>query len=385
MSGSLLIVLMLGWIAIRNVRNVNREAQLQNEAKTETVTLIKYDKKTVEVTGILFKVAALIFLVSSFLAERVWAEAGIIVFPAGFATIILCAYYWIGKKYLKRLHQYGYIVPENAKDYGDLLENLPKADVGYVEPEPYNRRSKFFGLVCMFMLAVMLVVVVWYYSSWYFMRDNVWIMVTLLALVALVWFLMARKFKKQMNNELYKEDVEIDKNRKNRMSSEGAVFLIAIMILVSGFAIMLADSMIRYIYNSWVDSDRSDVRNVQIALERAYDELTALEMDGRDDAGFDAETVGAGDWQNSKEQLEAGVDITEWGAPRDVYQEKVAEYLGISDFSELKDDFRSAKGEAVLYAELEKGLIRVSLPNLYREVNMPITISSEKNIKCLEK
>ena len=384
MAGSLIIVLMLGWIAIRNIHSLGKEEQLLKESKAETATLIKYDSKTVKVIDILSKVAAIIFLVAWYLAENVWAEVGMIVFPAGFATIILCAYYWIGKNYLKRLHQYGYIVPENAKDYGDLLENLPKEDVGYVDPEPYNRRSKVLALVCMFMLAVMLMVGVWYYSSWYFMQDNVWVMVTLLALVALVWFLMARNFKKQMNHELYKEDVEIDKNRKNRMSSEGAVFLIAIMILVSGFAILLADSMIRYIYNSWVESDRDDVRNVQIALERAYDEMTDLEMDERDDAGFEAETVEAGDWKNSKEQLEAGVDITEWGAPQDIYQEKVAEYLGISDFSELKDDFRSAKGDAVLYAEMKGDLIRVSLPNLYREVNMPIIISSEKNIKCLE-
>ena len=86
-------------------------------------------------------------------------------------------------------------------------------------------------------------------------------------------------------------------------------------------------------------------------------------------------------WEVSRTQLAEGVDITNWGVPQDIYQEKVAAYLEISDFSELKDDFRSAKGDAVLYAKLEKGLIRVSLPNLHKEVRMPIIISSEKNIK----
>ena len=66
---------------------------------------------------------------------------------------------------------------------------------------------------------------------------------------------------------------------------------------------------------------------------------------------------------------------------QDIYQEKVAEYLGISDFAELKDDFSVAKGDAILYAELKEDLIRVSLPNLCREVHLPIIIYSEKESK----
>ncbi len=121
------------------------------------------------------------------------------------------------------------------------------------------------------------------------------------------------------------------------------------------------------------------MRNVQLVMEQAYDEMLALEKERI--AGTGSQDVLQADWESSIKQLEAGVDITSWGVPQDIYQEKVAEYLEVSDFAELKDDFSVAKRDAILHAELKDGLIRVSLPNLYREVHMPIIISSEKENK----
>lgn len=121
------------------------------------------------------------------------------------------------------------------------------------------------------------------------------------------------------------------------------------------------------------------MRNVHFALEQTYDEMLVLEKESV--AGTSLETVLRADWESSIKQLETGVDITEWGAPQDIYQEKVAEYLSISDFAELKDDFSVAKGDAILYAELKDGMIRVSLPNLCREAHLPIIIYSEKESK----
>lgn len=380
MASSLIVVLLLGWIAIRNIHNLGKEEQLLKETKAETATLIKYDNKTVKLINILSKVAAVIFLVACYLAETVWPEAGMIVFPAGFVLIILCAYHWCGKQYLKRLHKFGYIVPENSKEYDSLLERLPKAEVKQIDREPYNRRSKVFWMLCMFAFVVMLAVTVWYYCSWSFMEDNAIFMVVVLAVTDLFWLFAALRFRKQMSNEAFKEDVEIDKNRKNRMSLEYAVLLIVIMLLLTGFVKTTAHSMTKYIYNAWVDADRDEVRKIQSALEQAYDELV---LDNEEQDSDDSKNEGTmlDNWEVSRTQLAEGVDITNWGVPQDIYQEKVAAYLEISDFSELKDDFRSAKGDAVLYAKLEKGLIRVSLPNLHKEVRMPIIISSEKNIK----
>lgn len=380
MAGSLIVVLLLGWIAIRNIHNLGKEEQLLKETKAETATLIKYDNKTVKLINILSKVAAVIFLVACYLAETVWPEAGAIALPAGFVLIILCAYHWCGKQYLKRLHKFGYIVPENSKEYDSLLERLPKAEVKQIDGEPYNRRSKVFWMFCMIIFVAMLAVNVWYYCSWSFMKDNAIFMVVVLVVADLFWLFAALRFRKQMSNDAYKEDVEIDKNRKNRMSLEYAVLLFVIMMLLTGFVKTTAHSMTKYIYNAWVDADRDEVRKIQSALEQVYDELIALETVEQDGVGGNEITT-ADNWEVSKAQLAEGVDITNWGAPQDVYQEKVAEYLGISNFAELKGDFRAAKGDAVLYAKLESGSIRVSLPNLYREVSMPIIISSEKNIK----
>lgn len=380
MASSIIIVLMLGWIAIRNIHSLGKEEQLLKKTEAETATLIKYDNKTVKLINILSKAAAIIFLVACYLAETVWPEAAAIAVPAGFVLIILCAYYWGGKQYLKRLHKFGYVVPERSKDYDDLLERLPKAEVKQIDWEPYNRRSKVFWMLCMVTFVAMLTVNVWYYCSWSFMKDNAIFMVVVLVVADLFWLFAALRFRKQMNNDAYKEDVEIDKNRKNRMSLEYAVLLMVIMLLLTGFVKTTAHNMTKYIYNSWVDADRSEVRKIQSALEQVYDELVS---NNAEQESGDSKNEGTmlDNWEVSRTQLAEGVDITNWGVPQDIYQEKVAAYLDISDFSELKDDFRSAKGDAVLYAKLEKGLIRVSLPNLHKEVSMPIIISSEKNIK----
>lgn len=358
---------------------MNREQELRREGGKESVTFIKYDAKTVRLLNVLCKIVAVVFLVSGYLAEKVWPEAGMIVLPTGFILIILLVYHWCGKQYLKRLNRQGYIVPERAADYEGLLENLPKVDVIEYEEETYNKRSKVFWIICIVMSIVVFAVALWFCYIWSFLGDSIVMMLIFLGVAELFWLILTWCFRKQMSNEKYKEDIETDNSRKSRMSSAGAIVLIVFMVWVTGTAMMLADAMMKYVYNSWMEKSRDEVRNVHFALEQAYDEMLVLEKESV--TGTSLETVLRSDWESSVKQLETGVDITEWGVPQDIYQEKVAEYLGISDFAELKDDFSVAKGDAILYAELKEGLIRVSLPNLYREVHMPIIIYSEKESK----
>lgn len=379
MGGSVLITLLLGWFAIRSIRNMNKEQGLRREGKTGSITFIKYDAKTVRLLRVLCKIAAVVFLVSAFLAEKVWVEVGMIVLPAGLILVFLIVYHWCGKQYLKKLNSEGYIIPERAADYGGVLENLPRTEIKQLEPESYNRRSKVLWIICMFAFFILLAIAVYFCYCWSFMKDNVPVALLILGVPGLLWLIFALVFRKQMSNEKYKEDVEIDNCRRDRLSLGPAIVFIVILFWGSWGAILLADAMMKYVYNARVEASRDEVRNVHFALEQTYDEMLALEKESVVSTGY--EEVLRADWESSVKQLETGVDITEWGVPQDVYQEKVAEYLGISNFAELKDDFSVAKGDAILYAELKDGMIRVSLPNLCREVNMPIIISSEKENK----
>ena len=379
MGGSVLITLLLGWFAIRSIRNMNREQELRREGKTESLTFIKYDAKTVRLLNGLSKIVAVVFLVSWFLAEKVWVEVGMIVLPAGLILIFLIVYHWCGKQYLKKLNREGYIIPERAADYGGVLENLPRTEIKQLEPETYNRRSKVLWIICLSAFLILLAIAAYFCYCWSFMKDNVPVALLILGVPGLLWLILALVFRKQMSNEKYKEDVEIDNYRKDRLSLGPAIVFIVILFWGSWGAILLADAMMKYVYNARVEASRDEVRNVHFALEQTYDEMLVLEKESV--AGTSLEIVLRADWESSIKQLEMGVDITEWGVPQDIYQEKVAEYLGISDFAELKDDFSVAKGDAILYAELKDGMIRVSLPNLCREVNMPIIIYSEKESK----
>ena len=120
----------------------------------------------------------------------------------------------------------------------------------------------------------------------------------------------------------------------------------------------MVGSMTDYLFKSKVEKSVTDVRHVQQVLSSVY-----VDMKNRD---FDM------DGNASVQEMLKGVDITTWGTPKDSFQQEVAAVLGIEDFSELKDDFYAADGDAVVYVKLVDDEICVQILNVYDKVEREI-------------
>lgn len=370
MIGALVIFFVIMWILTRDLRLNNRQQYLLEYAQTETATLIKFDGWTVWLLGILVIGSVFAFLAS--VAMVYYAKvsgAAVFAFMFGVLFFILLAYWLRGKTYLSRVTKYGYEIPWHSRDYGFILENVPHTEVT-LEQEPYNRRSKVFFLIFVYIWLCFLAVNVWLCCDWNFI-GGIEIFLVVLIIIDLYWLYKALQYRKQISNEEYKEDIEIDKYRKDRISLEKAIFDLVVMLLVFWGIKATAFNYVDYVYHAQVEGDRHKVEEIHSTMELVYRELM-----GQDEKGQPASEEILEDCENIYQQLMEGVDITNWGIPQDAYRKKVAECLGISDFSQLKEHFRSVKGEAVLMAQLEEGKLALYLANLPKEVNRPAWVKS---------
>lgn len=171
----------------------------------------------------------------------------------------------------------------------------------------------------------------------------------LVSIIDVVLSVYCVTFFRQTNEKRYKDDVELDADRKNRMPLVEGVLTIFILLVLSGAGKHTAHSMTNYVFRSRVSTDITMVQSIQRSLVTAY---VIFENQSKDAS-----------WEKRKDELIHGVDITTWGVPEDEFQMEVANMLGISDFSQLKGDFYNADGEAIVYVQIEGHTLKVELKN----------------------
>ncbi len=258
-----------------------------------------------------------------------------------------------GHSYLKRLEKYGYEIPDNKKDYDYLLEMLPRKRQGTKNLSSdgnYNKCSLILAVSSLVVLCVLIGYNIWFLLDWRCMVQGERIVTFgMMSPVDIVLLINCIKFFRQVNEKYYKDDVEIDYTRKNRISfMEG----ILIIIVLSVGALIVKDtysSMTEYIFKARVSSDIERVQNIERVFDMAY--ATLGEQDD------------TSEWETTYNALIAGVEITTWKKPQDIFQKEITKELGISDFSELKDDFRTVVGDAKVYVQLEDGNFVVEVLN----------------------
>ena len=258
-----------------------------------------------------------------------------------------------GISYVRRLKKHGYQVPENKKDYDFLLEVLPRAqqtDNSMLTEKKYNKVSCALGICSLLAFMVLCGFNIWFILEWHFLyAGEVVFMVGIMSVVDIVLLVYCMQFFLQMNEQRYKDDVEIDTTRKNRMPLMEGVITVIILLGISVSLKYMAYSTTDYIFESRVSADIATAQSIQQSLIYAYEVMKTDEVDT--------------DWKTTKNELMNGVDITMWGIPGDAFQEEIAQVLGISDFAELQDDFHTAVGNAVVYVKLEDEKFVVELGN----------------------
>ncbi len=356
--------------------------QEKEKYQLQTATYMKYDKRSVRLLAIGAILCAIVFGISiglmasdmDFWGKSKFSQWGFIAVLYGLflgaALFVWCVCRMIlGISYLKRLERYGYEVPADRREYGYLLEQLPlknatvemtrwseREDIGSesfwenMEPYSVSKTSKILSILSVLAAIVMIGLSFYYWYSWYFMGDDTIVMFVLLLIADAFWLIPIVLFRKQMDGQKYKDDVEIDATRKNRMSLPGGILLILMLVGIALVIKTSANSMLEYVFKTCLSEDQKRIGEIQDVLEVVFVEMQQYSNPP---------------WEHSLEDIQEGVDITTWGAPQDVFQMRVAECLEIIDFSLLRKEFRTTDGPAVVYVKMEGDTFIVQLVNVY--------------------
>ena len=369
---SLILVFLLYWFLTKDMRLKKKQERLHRSQRLESTTFIKFDETTVKVCGILTIVAFVCMIIFYIIAE--YKDLTVVILLVLFQqTFLFFLVVWLlGLIYLKRLKEMGYEIPKHSKDYDYILEKVPRIETN-TELKNDNKRSKIFSVIYGCIGLCMLEVNMWISFRWSDMGNIV--IFLLLGYLDIYWFIRAWHHYKQMNNEKYKEEDEVDTSRRSRTHPVLVVTEMLLMLLIVCCIKKWYVNFMDYAYRSQLESDRVMMEYVHGMLDVIYRELMVPDESNL----FTPEEL-AEDWSVSRQQLMEGVDITEWGEPQDIYQRTVAGYLGIDNFSELDNLFVVGKKDTVLIAKIEDEVLTLSLANMKRKADGPIIIKSQTSL-----
>lgn len=338
------------------------------ENESNTATHIKCDRRQMKaytkalfITGIIFLLALIIMHVDSEWLWNKWFSTGLMLVSlyglmlGGLVLILLIYLVLDGVTYFRRLEARGYEIPDDKRQYDSMLELLPRTNGEWIvesEETVKNKTSKVLLVLCVLVYLVMLGLTIWYYRKWSFIGDDALFMLVIQLVTDVLWICPIRLFYKQMDSLKYKDDVEIDAARKNRLHWVDGLVLILVLAGASLLVKNTAHNMSEYMYQTWMSQDEKRIGGIRDVFEVAYIDPAI----SKDDES----------WRETMAALEEGVDITTWGVPEGEYQEAVAMMLEITDFSSLKSSFQSTDGPAIVYVKMENGNFVVELRNLHK-------------------
>lgn len=175
---------------------------------------------------------------------------GVVLFSA--AAFVLWLFYFDCFCYLRRLKKHGYILPKNKKEVVNGLAGL-SFDVNVMENKKTvsgkNRESTVLGGVCFVIAAAVLTSAVRIYLQYSpFVADgSIIILVVIHLIMILGWLGFGFYFGRQCDNTKYKDDVELDADRKNRKNIVEGIMIIVILFVVTIMIICMLYNMAQYI------------------------------------------------------------------------------------------------------------------------------------------
>lgn len=241
---------------------LNNGEKAYNRVKEERCGFmkIKFDNitaKTAKYCALIFTVLLLIGLVFSFLEIPGTEVFYIMAVYTGVLVGLPCyVVLFASKLYFARLRAYGYEIPENKKTYGNNLNNLPKTREAGRSLFAKHSRIGMWMYFAFFVL--FLVVDVMYLIKWHFMKDICTFLFTVCLVLDIVWLILAVIMWRQRNTEKYRDDVECDKTRKERLNLENIIVFAIFWAIVCALVSNLAVTTTKYM-------DKAQRENAQVA------------------------------------------------------------------------------------------------------------------------
>ena len=213
---------------------------------------IKFDNitaKTAKYCALIFTVFLLIGLVFSFLEIPGTEVFYIMTVYTGVLVGLPCyVVLFAAKLYFARLRAYGYEIPDNKKIYGNNLNNLPK--MREAGSSLFAKHSWIWMWMYFACFVLFLVVDVMYLIKWHFMKDICTFLFTVCLVLDSVWLILAIILRRQRNTEKYRDDVECDKTRKERLNLENIIVFAIFWAIVCALVSNLAVSTTKYMYKT---------------------------------------------------------------------------------------------------------------------------------------
>ena len=150
--------------------------------------------------------------------------------------------------YLKRLKKNHFEIPDDKKIYDRDLSKLPRTE--QVE-NVYTNDSRIGGLLYLIAYLVFVAVDIYYVVKWTRLGETDSIVLFVFMMIAHLFFLIfALYIYKQKDTTKYVDEVDIDYQRKKRISITKALTILVITSVISTMGITMAFSMTKYIYKS---------------------------------------------------------------------------------------------------------------------------------------
>lgn len=232
--------------------------------KFDKALRIKYDKLDQRV-GLLVAVVGMtgwilaLFLMDmkltdgmDIIPETVVVLGGCVFCP--FVSIVGWRLFFSSWGYLRRLRKYGYKVPDYKKKYGRRLDRLERLEIPLLNERKYHKESMCLAWIS-WLAGVFSIPYPIYVCKLY---PDMEVVMEMMLAVVVCWILLGAYYWRQRNLAKFKDDVELDDNRKIRQNLvDGLItIMVCVCLCILYFAIMqkMADVIYRVrVEAGWYD------------------------------------------------------------------------------------------------------------------------------------
>lgn len=146
--------------------------------------------------------------------------------------------------YLQRLKKYGYEIPQDKQVYHENLKLLPKMENTGQTPPGISYGSIVLAVVTGMVAAGLIAYDIWFWGQYSFVGTDIRLFEGILCSGTLLWLLYIVSYAMQISSKKYKNDVEIDANRKNRKSLISGLTNIAGWLALTIFVVWVIKSFV---------------------------------------------------------------------------------------------------------------------------------------------
>jgi len=143
--------------------------------------------------------------------------------------------------YFRRLRKHGYEIPERRQDYGYHLDRLRRTTDVPNRTEGSSIISTVLAIICWIIALCNFIGAFIFWDMHIVVKDIATVCMVGFGVIVLVWIFIGREYWKERDCSKYRDDVELDMNRRQRMHFFPGLVGVLIILAISSSAILVMD------------------------------------------------------------------------------------------------------------------------------------------------